>query len=78
MKPTFAETRKQHGIDRSQLARATGFTVDDIWALEQTGRGTRATWQSVLDALNTLAKTTYRADDFAGLTIAEWPVVPVE
>jgi hypothetical protein len=73
-RPTFQETRKLHYIDRSKIAKLTGIHVDDLWALEQTGRGTQATWKQVIDALNQLARTDYKPDDFSDVTIANWPV----
>ena len=77
MKPTFQATRELHYINRSKLARITGLHVDEIWALEKTGRGTEATWKQVIDALNQLAMTDYRADDFSDVTITNWPIIKV-
>lgn len=75
---TFEETRKHYHITRSQLAQSTGLSVDDVRALEATGRGTKATWQVAISALNTLAQTGYQPEDFADVTITNWPPVQVE
>ena len=77
-KPTFQETRKLFNITRSHIARITGIHVDELWVLEQTGRGTEEMWNKVIDALNQLAQTGYIPSDFAGLTITNWPIVKVE
>ena len=77
-RPTFQETRKQFNITRSHIARITKIPVDDLWTLEETGRGTEATWKKVIDALNQLAKTGYIPNDFSDVTITNWPMVQVE
>jgi hypothetical protein len=77
-RPTFKETRELHFIDRRKLARITGFHVDELWALEETSKGTEATWKQVIDALNQLAKTDYTVEDFSDVTMSNWPIVQVE
>ena len=77
-RPTFQETRKLFNITRSHIARVTGIHVDELWALEETGRGTGATWKQVIDAFNQLAKTAYKPEDFSDVTITNWPIVPIE
>lgn len=76
--PTFKATRKLHYIDRGKIAKLTGMHVDELWALEETGKGTEATWKNVIDAFNQLAKTDYTLDDFSNIIITNWPIVQVE
>jgi hypothetical protein len=77
-KPTFQETRKLFNITRSHIARITGLHVDELWALEETGKATEETWKSVIDAFNRLAKTGYTTDDFSNVIITNRPIVNVE
>jgi hypothetical protein len=77
-RPTFEQTRKLFNITRNQISTRTNISVDYLWALEKTGRGTKEIWEAVIDALNQVAKTDYKPEDFSNVTIADWPIVKVE
>jgi transcriptional regulator with XRE-family HTH domain len=75
---TFRAIRIQHNVTRDQIARITRIDADYIWAIEQTGRSTTQTWQTVIDALNILARTGYKLEDFSGLVCTNWLIVRID
>ncbi len=74
---TFQQARKLHNVTRRQLAQITGMHVDELWALEQTGRGTEETWQEVIKALNQITKADYEPTDFSGMIYTNWLPIQV-
>ena len=75
---TFQQARKYHHVTRRQLAQITDMQVDELWALEETGRGTEETWQAVIKALNQLTKFDYEPTDFSGMIYTNWLPIQVE
>jgi hypothetical protein len=74
----FQQTRRLYNVTTRQIAQVTGIHVDELWTLEETGRGTAEMWQKVINALNRIAKTGYEPTNFSGMTCTNYLLVQVE